>query len=143
MADPLWLQKLKMALSGSSRRPTYSVSGVQPATSAVSPNMYQRSFGDMPNIGYAAAGKPTVQYHTPMAGKKGLSVDNMIKAMSEMKKPPDQRPAPAGVYGERRPQLPGPAPFTPVTGVNPSIMNTGGLPDARNKKWWEIMGYGR
>ena len=40
----------------------YSVSGVRPATSAVSPNMYQRSFGDRPNIGYASAGKPTVQY---------------------------------------------------------------------------------
>ena len=141
MADPIWLQKLKRALSGTSRRPTHSVSGVQPATSAVSPNMYQRSFGDMPNIGYAAAGKPTVQYHTPMAGKKGLSMNNMIKALSEMKKPPDMRPAPAGAYGERRPQLPAPPQFAALGGVNPSIMNTGGLPGARNKKWWEIMGY--
>ena len=112
------------------------------------PNWRKRILPRVPFSSYEAAHStsPVVEartQHTPMAGKKGLSVDNMIKAMSEMKKPPDQRPAPAGVYGERRPQLPGPAPFTPVTGVNPSIMNTGGLPGARNKKWWEIMGYGR
>ena len=143
MADPIWLQKLKNALSGPSRRPTYSVSGVEPATSAVSPNMYQRSFGDMPNIGYAAAGKPTVQYHTPMAGKKGLSMKNMIKALTEMKQPQGLKAQAASLHGESRPQLPGPPPFAPLGGVNQSIMNTGGLPGDRNKKWWEIMGYGR
>ena len=88
-------------------------------------------------------GSPLYGRSGPMAGKKGLSMENMIKALTEMKKPPDQAKAGAWKGGEARPQLPGPAPFTPVTGVNPSIMNTGGLPDARNKKWWEIMGYGR
>ena len=73
--------------------------------------------------------------------KKGLSMNNMIKALSEMKKPPDMSPDPAGAYGESRPQLPAPPQFAALGGVNPSIMNTGGLPGARNKKWWEIMGY--
>jgi len=86
-------------------------------------------------------GSPLYGRSGPMAGKKGLSMKNMIKALTEMKKPPDQAKAGAWKGGEARPQLPGPAPFTPVTGVNPSIMNTGGLPGARNKKWWEIMGY--
>ena len=81
----------------------------------------------------ASAGSP--------AKKKGLSMSNMIKALSEMKKPPDQAKAGAWKGGEARPQLPAPPQFAALGGVNPSIMNTGGLPDARNKKWWEIMGY--
>ena len=76
-----------------------------------------------------------------MAGKKGLSMKNMIKALTDMKKPPDQAKAGAWKGGEARPQLPAPPQFAALGGVNPSIMNTGGLPDARNKKWWEIMGY--
>ena len=86
MADPIWLQKLKRALGGPSRRPTYSVSGVQPALSRTvsgDPHLPANKYA----LGGAAAGKPTVQYHTPMAGKKGLSVENMIKAMSELKAP--------------------------------------------------------
>jgi hypothetical protein len=126
MADPIWLQKLKNALSGSSRRPTYSVSGVEPATSAVSPNMYHQrfsegSFGDMPNIGYAAAGKPTVQYHTPMAGKKGLSMKNMINAMSKLKSPTGKDFGKAGgrVGGAR------PSGGDPLTGLSATYPYTG------------------
>ena len=137
MADPIWLQKLKNALSGPSRRPTYSVSGVQPATSAVSPNMYQRSFGDMPNIGYAAAGKPTVQYHTPMAGKKGLSLKNMINAMSKMKQPTGM---PFGKAGGRvgSNQL---AKFSPIPGLNPNYdYGYGGLDFDPLKRQKKMMG---
>ena len=137
MADPIWLQKLKNALSGPSRRPTYSVSGVQPATSAVSPNMYQRSFGDMPNIGYAAAGKPTVQYHTPMAGKKGLSLKNMINAMSKMKQPTGM---PFGKAGGRAGsnQL---AKFSPIPGLNPNYdYGYGGLDFDPLKRQKKMMG---
>ena len=81
----------------------------------------------------ASAGSP--------AKKKGLSMSNMIKALSEMKKPADLKAPGAKLMGEARPQLPGPPPFAPLGGVNQSIMNTGGLPGDRNKKWWEIMGY--
>ena len=91
--------------------------------------------------GNARVASGTTIPQTSTAGKKGLSMNNMIKALSEMKKPPDMSPAPAGAYGERRPQLPAPPQFAALGGVNPSIMNTGGLPGARNKKWWEIMGY--
>ena len=131
MADPIWLQKLKNALSGPSRRPTYSVSGVEPATSAVSPNMYQRSFGDMPNIGYAAAGKPTVQYHTPMAGKKGLSMENMINAMSKLKSPTGEDfSRVSGRAGGRRPTAPSPR----ALGVDALEMASA---DDPRKKWWK------
>ena len=136
MADPIWLQQLKRALSGPSRRPTNSVSGVEPATSAVSPNMYHQrfsegSFGDMPNIGYAAAGKPTVQYHTPMAGKKGLSVENMIRAMSELKAPTGM---PFGKAGSR-PRMPRPtAPSPRALGVDALEMASA---DDPRKKWWK------
>ena len=84
---------------------------------------------------------PAKTPHTPMAGKKGLSMKNMIKALTEMKKPADLKAPGAKLMGEARPQLPGPPPFAPLGGVNQSIMNTGGLPGDRNKKWWEIMGY--
>ena len=131
MADPIWLQKLKNALSGPSRRPTYSVSGVEPATSAVSPNMYQRSFGDMPNIGYAAAGKPTVQYHTPMAGKKGLSMKNMINAMSKLKSPTGEDfSRVSGRAGGPRPTAPSPR----ALGVDALEMASA---DDPRKKWWK------
>jgi len=131
MADPIWLQKLKNALSGPSRRPTYSVSGVEPATSAVSPNMYQRSFGDMPNIGYAAAGKPTVQYHTPMAGKKGLSMENMINAMSKLKSPTGEDfSRVSGRAGGPRPTAPSPR----ALGVDALEMASA---DDPRKKWWK------
>ena len=81
----------------------------------------------------ASAGSP--------AKKKGLSMKNMIKALTEMKKPPDQ--AKAGVWkgGEARPQLPAPPQFAALGGVNPSIMNVGGLGDEANKRWRKIMGY--
>ena len=102
----------------------------------------QNPFPGMDDPNWAVASTyPAKTPHTPLAGKKGLSMENMMKALREMKQPAPMNPAPAGTFGERRPQLPGPAPFTPVAGVNQSIMNTMGLPDARNKKWWEIMGY--
>jgi hypothetical protein len=89
------------------------------------------------------AAYPAKTPHTPMAGKKGLSMENMIKALTEMKQPQGLKAQGASLHGESRPQLPGPPPFAPLGGVNQSIMNTGGLPGDRNKKWWEIMGYGR
>ena len=70
----------------------YSVSGVRPATSAVSPNMYQRSFGDRPKIGYAAAGKPTVQhsggqsgmFKTPLGKMSPEELKDFQSVLSEM-----------------------------------------------------------
>ena len=131
MADPIWLQQLKRALSGPSRRPTYSVSGVEPATSAVHQRFSEGSFGDMPNIGYAAAGKPTVQYHTPMAGKKGLSMENMINAMSKLKSPTGKDfSRVSGRTGGSRPTAPSPR----ALGVDALEMASA---DDPRKKWWK------
>ena len=84
---------------------------------------------------------PTQTQHTPMAGKKGLSMKNMIKALTEMKKPADLKAPAAKLMGEDRPQLPAPPPFAALGGVNPSIMNVGGLGDEANERWRKIMGY--
>ena len=73
--------------------------------------------------------------------KKGLSMKNMIKALTEMKKPADLKAPGAKLMGEARPQLPGPPPFAPLGGVNQSIMNVGGLGDEANERWRKIMGY--
>ena len=91
--------------------------------------------------GNARVASGTTIPQTSTAGKKGLSMKNMIKALTEMKKPPDQ--AKAGVWkgGEARPQLPAPPQFAALGGVNPSIMNVGGLGDEANKRWRKIMGY--
>lgn len=115
-----------------------------PRERKILPMPYSYSHGSVDpglNAANARVASGTTIPQTSTAGKKGLSMNNMIKALSEMKKPPDMKPAPAGAYGERRPQLPAPPQFAALGGVNPSIMNTGGLPGARNKKWWEIMGY--
>ncbi len=135
MAIPIWGDMFKRKPYYFPSRPSMSglpslgnMPGFTPAQTATAP-----FGGGIGKSAYQGAGLSTK--------KKGLSMNNMIKALSEMKKPPDMRPAPAGAYGERRPQLPAPPQFAALGGVNPSIMNTGGLPGARNKKWWEIMGY--
>ena len=130
MADPIWLQKLKRALSGPSRRPTYSVSGLQPALSRTvsgDPHLPANKYA----LGGAAAGKPTVQYHTPMAGKKGLSVENMIKAMSELKQPTGMDfGRSGGRVGGSRPTTPSPR----ALGVDALEMASA---DDPRKKWWK------
>ena len=75
------------------------------------------------------------------SGKKGLSMKNMIKALTEMKQPQGLKAQGASLHGESRPQLPGPPPFAPLGGVNQSIMNVGGLGDEANERWRKIMGY--
>jgi len=130
MADPIWLQQLKRALSGPSRRPTYSVSGVQPALSRTvsgDPHLPANKYA----LGGAAAGKPTVQYHTPMAGKKGLSLKNMINAMSKMKAPTGMDFGRAGGrVGGSRPTAPSPR----ALGVDALEMASA---DDPRKKWWK------
>jgi len=73
--------------------------------------------------------------------KKGLSMSNMVKALTEMKKPADLKAPGAKLMGEARPQLPAPPQFAALSGVNPSIMNVGGLGDEANERWRKIMGY--
>tara|TARA_R110000824_G_scaffold146790_2_gene315889 strand:+ start:114 stop:641 length:528 start_codon:yes stop_codon:yes gene_type:complete len=174
MADPIWLQKLKRALSGGST-PSYDIDIThqygKPHRGRLNKPEVQEKFGPSgphPGIesGYQGGltrarkdwdiektyplkgtnlswgeGEGPNKIPTQMAGKKGLSMKNMIKALTEMKKPADLKAPSAKLMGEARPQLPGPPPFAPLGGVNQSIMNTGGLPGDRNKKWWEIMGY--
>jgi hypothetical protein len=115
-----------------------------PRERKILPMPYSYSHGSVDpglNAANARVASGTTIPQTSTAGKKGLSMKNMIKALTDMKKPPDQAKAGAWKGGEARPQLPAPPQFAALGGVNPSIMNTGGLPDARNKKWWEIMGY--
>ena len=121
------------------RTPEQEVSGGMPTHRLKQIDRWS-AIGKSPNLNKWGS-MPTQTQHTPMAGKKGLSMKNMIKALTEMKKPADLKAPGAKLMGEARPQLPGPPPFAPLGGVNQSIMNTGGLPGDRNKKWWEIMGY--
>jgi len=158
----MWPRRKRWSLMGSLAPPITSRFGVAaqefyPKGNVPSPNyeFFDEESGgwsaDKNNAAINAAMARQAQIpqydHTMGAGagsaakKKGLSMSNMIKALSEMKKPPDQAKAGAWKGGEARPQLPAPPQFAALGGVNPSIMNTGGLPDARNKKWWEIMGY--
>ena len=69
--------------------------------------------------------------HTPMAGKKGLSVENMIRAMSELKAPTGM---PFGKAGSR-PRMPRPtAPSPRALGVDALEMASA---DDPRKKWWK------
>ena len=69
--------------------------------------------------------------HTPMAGKKGLSLKNMINAMSKMKAPTGMDFGKAGGrVGGSRPTAPSPR----ALGVDALEMASA---DDPRKKWWK------
>ena len=143
MADPIWLQKLKRALSGGSTplgapvRPNFSgTAGYnQPAT--ISPDynnvlgLARRGALVDPHLAAAAGGPgwgsgmaPSTMTKVPASGKKGLSVENMIRAMSELKAPTGKDfDRMAGVVG-RNPKVQ----FDPMVVLNPNYdYSFGGL----------------
>ena len=150
MADPIWLQKLKRALSGGSTplgapvRPNFSgTAGYnQPAT--ISPDynnvlgLARRGALVDPHLAAAAGGPgwgsgmaPSTMTKVPASGKKGLSVENMIRAMSELKAPTGM---PFGKAGSR-PRMPRPtAPSPRALGVDALEMASA---DDPRKKWWK------
>ena len=81
--------------------------------------------GDMP--GFAPVQTP----QTPMAGKKGLSLKNMINAMSKMKAPTGEDfSRVSGRAGGPRPTAPSPR----ALGVDALEMASA---DDHRKKWWK------
>jgi hypothetical protein len=150
MADPIWLQKLKRALSGESTplgapgRPEFTgTAGYnQPAT--VNPD-YNNVLGLAkqgalvdPHLAAAAGGPgwgsgmaPSTMTKVPAFGKKGLSVKNMINAMSKLKSPTGEDfSRVSGRTGGRRPTAPSPR----ALGVDALEMASA---DDPRKKWWK------
>ena len=150
MADPIWLQKLKRALSGGSTplgapvRPNFSgTAGYnQPAT--ISPDynnvlgLARRGALVDPHLAAAAGGPgwgsgmaPSTMTKVPASGKKGLSVKNMINAMSKMKAPTGEDfSRVSGRAGGPRPTAPSPR----ALGVDALEMASA---DDPRKKWWK------
>ena len=149
MADPIWLQKLKRALSGGSTplgapvRPNFSgTAGYnQPAT--ISPDynnvlgLARRGALVDPHLAAAAGGPgwgsgmaPSTMTKVPASGKKGLSVKNMINAMSKMKTPQ------GGKFSQVSGRYGGPkiAPSPRALGVDALEMASA---DDPRKKWWK------
>ena len=150
MAAPIWLQKLKRALSGGSTplgapvRPNFSgTAGYnQPAT--ISPDynnvlgLARRGALVDPHLAAAAGGPgwgsgmaPSTMTKVPASGKKGLSVKNMINAMSKMKAPTGEDfSRVSGRAGGPRPTAPSPR----ALGVDALEMASA---DDPRKKWWK------
>ena len=150
MADPIWLQKLKRALSGGSTplgapvRPNFSgTAGYnQPAT--ISPDynnvlgLARRGALVDPHLAAAAGGPgwgsgmaPSTMTKVPASGKKGLSVKNMINAMSKLKSPTGEDfSRVSGRAGGPRPTAPSPR----ALGVDALEMASA---DDPRKKWWK------
>ena len=150
MADPIWLQNLKRALSGGATplgapvRPNFSgTAGYnQPAT--ISPDynnvlgLARRGALVDPHLAAAAGGPgwgsgmaPSTMTKVPASGKKGLSVKNMINAMSKMKAPTGMDFGKAGGrVGGSRPTAPSPR----ALGVDALQMASA---DDPRKKWWK------
>ena len=150
MADPIWLQKLKRALSGGSTplgapvRPNFSgTAGYnQPAT--ISPDynnvlgLARRGALVDPHLAAAAGGPgwgsgmaPSTMTKVPASGKKGLSLKNMINAMSKLKSPTGMDfSRVSGRAGGPRPTAPSPR----ALGVDALEMASA---DDPRKKWWK------
>ena len=85
---------------------------------------------DDPNWSVAST-YPAKTPHTPMAGKKGLSLKNMINAMSKMKSPTGEDFSRIG----SKPRMPRPtAPSPRALGVDALEMASA---DDPRKKWWK------
>ena len=156
MADPIWLQNLKRALSGGSNplgapvRPEFTgTAGYnQPAT--VNPDynnvlgLARRGALVDPHLAAAAGGPgwgsgmaPSTMTKVPASGKKGLSMENMVNAMSKLKQPTGM---PFGKAGGRvgSNQL---AKFSPIPGLNPNYdYGYGGLDFDPLKRQKKMMG---
>ena len=100
------------------------------------PNWRKRILPRTPFSSYEAAysTSPVVAprtQQTPMAGKKGLSVKNMINAMSKLKSPTGEDfSRVSGRAGGRRPTAPSPR----ALGVDALEMASA---DDPRKKWWK------